>query len=97
MKKTDTTPLAYAYAEDGRLYTSFHWKLVEADYCNAIGKDLVNFAYLDGNQLYGVMLKPRRLQQVPNLLNGRSRRGCRITTAGAVKEHIEGGILRKER
>ena len=57
MKKMDTPPLAYGYAEDGKLYTSFGWKLVEADYCNTIGKDLVNFAYLDGNQLYGVMLK----------------------------------------
>jgi len=57
MKKTDTMPLAYAYAEDSKLYTSFHWKLAEADYFNAIGKDLVNFAYLDGNQLYGVMRK----------------------------------------
>ena len=57
MKKSDTTPLAYSYAEDGKLYTSFHWKLVEADYFNAIGKELVNFAYLDGNQLYSVMLK----------------------------------------
>ena len=57
MKKTDTPPLAYAYAEDGKLYTSFRWRLVEADYCNAIGKDLVNFAYLDGNQLYNVMLR----------------------------------------
>ena len=37
MKKSDTTPLAYGYAEDGRLYTSFHWKLVEADCCNTIG------------------------------------------------------------
>ncbi|MBO4914055.1 MAG: hypothetical protein J5449_02515 [Oscillospiraceae bacterium] len=57
MKKTDTMPLAYAYAEDGKLYTSFCWKLAEADYFNAIGKELVNFAYLDGNQLYGVMRK----------------------------------------
>ena len=57
MKKTDTTPLGYGYAEDGKLYTSFRWRLVETDYCNAIGKDLVNFAYLDGNQLYNVMLK----------------------------------------
>ena len=29
--------------------------MAEADYFNAIGKDLVNFAYLDGDQLYGVM------------------------------------------
>ena len=57
MKKSDTTPLAYSYAEDGKLYTSFRWKLVEADYFNAIGKDLVNFVFLDGNQLYSVMLK----------------------------------------
>ena len=57
MKKTDMPPLAYAYAEDSKLYTSFRWRLVEADYCNAIGKDLVNFAYLDGNQLYGAMRK----------------------------------------
>ena len=57
MKKKDAQPLAYGYAEDGKLYTSFHWKLAEADYFNAIGKELVNFAYLDGNQLYGVMRK----------------------------------------
>jgi hypothetical protein len=57
MKKMDTPPLAYGYSEDGKLYTSFCWKLAEADYFNAIGKDLVNFAYLDGNQLYGIMRK----------------------------------------
>ena len=31
MKKTDMPPLAYAYAEDSKLYTSFRWRLVEAD------------------------------------------------------------------
>ena len=56
MKKKNAQPLAYGYAEDGKLYTSFRWKLVEADYFNTIGKDLVNFAYLDDNQLYSVML-----------------------------------------
>ena len=53
-----TLPLAYAYAENGCLHTELHWaQMEEASFGNIIGKDLVNFAYVDDESLYAVILE----------------------------------------
>lgn len=54
-------PLAYGYVEDGRLYTELHWEQMEkAFFCNTIGKELMNFAFIDDESLYDVIFESTR-------------------------------------
>jgi len=47
-KKNESAPLAYGFVEDGNLYKKVKWAFTEEfNYFNDIGRDLVNFAWLD--------------------------------------------------
>ena len=66
------TPLAYGYAENGLLHANLNWQMMEqVHYSNTIGKDLVNFAFLEHDAFYRTMLEisevcHRLLEQQPN-------------------------------
>lgn len=66
------TPLAYGYAENGLLHTNLNWQLMDGvHYANTIGKDLVNFAFLEHDVFYHTMLEindvcRRLMEQQPN-------------------------------
>lgn len=49
-------PLAYGFAEDGKMHVKLRWQLMEgAEHANTIGKELVDFAFCGEDSLHDVL------------------------------------------